>query len=459
MILYVVTNSEIHYLTACMVLYNHFLEKFLLPTGDFLLGQGFMRNLQRLRREVLLNECQINELQKKRLYDILHYSVKNSCYYKSLNIKHNNDPYFWIKQFPILDKKKIREQQANLLALPQRNLLRQFSSGSSGLQSIVYWTKQEQSVHRATQILWWEWAGYNLGMPMIQTGITPNRGFVKAVKDKLLRTYYFPAFVPTQENFMKALQWASGKKEVFLGGYASSLHVLSGLATKLDMDVKLSGAVSWGDKLFDHYRKSIDDTFSTTVKETYGSAEGLMIAAQKDLPYMYIMTPNVYLEILDDHGNDVPDGEMGHVVVTSLVAKGMPLIRYKIGDLAIKLPKIEYPDKREFALPLLKKVVGRDTDLVKTESGKIMVVHTFTGIFEHYPEIEQFCVIQKSFSGIEIQYIPSAGFNHAILEKIRKRILQYLSEPFFDIEFKAVTSIPPTPSGKPQIIISKINEC
>ncbi len=155
------------------------------------------------------------------------------------------------------------------------------------------------------------------------------------------------------------------------------------------------------------------------------------------------MSPNVYLEILDDDGNEVPDGQMGHVVVTSLVAKGMPLIRYKIGDLAIKLPKSEYPEKREVALPLLKKVIGRDTDLVKTRSGKYMVVHTFTGIFEHYPEIEQFCVIQEDLNGMRIQYIPRPEFQPDILEKITSKIQSYLNEPAFQIRFERVNDIPP----------------
>jgi phenylacetate-CoA ligase len=183
-----------------------------------------------------------------------------------------------------------------------------------------------------------------------------------------------------------------------------------------------------------------------------------MIAAQKDLEFMYIMSPNVYLEILDDNGNVVPDGLMGNVVVTSLVAKSMPLIRYKIGDLAIKLPKSEYPVKRDLQLPLLKKVIGRDTDIVKTPSGKFMVVHTFTGIFEHFTEIEQFCIVQHNIESIEILYIPREIFKISILHSIEDLIQKYLEEPSFKIFFKEVECIPPTPSGKPQIIISNISK-
>lgn len=441
-----------------MTIYNQALEKLILPLGDFVLGQSFMYHLQRLRKVVTLPEAELEILQRSKLYDILEHATNNSPYYRSLSTVKKSEPEEWLKSFPILDKKVLKQQQKNLLTRPVENLIKISSSGSSGFQSVVFCSKEEQSIHRATQILWWEWAGYQIGMPILQTGITPDRGIVKSIKDKLLRTYYMVAFAPDKKALIDALAWAEHQKKVFLGGYASSLFVLSKVAKEHDIKVNFQGAVSWGDKLFDHYKQSIEEAFGTRVNETYGAAEGLMIAAQKDLPDMYIMTPNVYLEILDDEGNEVPDGQMGHVVVTSLIAKAMPLIRYKIGDLAIRLPKAIYPKNRELALPLLQKVIGRDTDLVKTRNGKILVVHTFTGIFEHYPEIEQFCVVQEDLDGILIQYIPNSNFRHNILDEITKKLYEYLNDSSFQITFRNVDYIPSTPSGKPQIIVSKIND-
>ncbi|HNH66471.1 MAG TPA: AMP-binding protein, partial [Bacteroidia bacterium] len=39
------------------------------------------------------------------------------------------------------------------------------------------------------------------------------------------------------------------------------------------------------------------------------------------------------LEVVDDNGERVRDGELGEVVVTTLAVEGMPLIRYRTGDL------------------------------------------------------------------------------------------------------------------------------
>ena len=207
--------------------------------------------------------------------------------------------------------------------------------------------------------------------------------------------------------------------------------------------------------MFPHFRSKIKEVFGCKVYDTYACSEGLMIAAQHDLDYYYIMTPHIYLELLDKNGNDVEDGQLGHVVVTRLDSRSMPIIRYYTGDLAIRLPRNQYPEKRKFAFPLLEKVIGRDTDIVYTQSNKFMIVHFFTAIFEFETGIKQFRVIQEDLSSMKIEYIPSKEYDEMVLPRIEKKIHEHLQEDF-PIEWIKVDEIPPTASGKPQIIKSLI---
>lgn len=430
---------------------NVLLEHIVLPMGDTLIGSSMMTELRKLRKMKGDPGFQLEKLGK-----MLQHAVKKSPYYRDLNIPFDEDPVTYLKRFPILTKQLLRQETDQLLTMPVHGLSRECSSGTSGFQSIVYWTKKEQSQHRATQLLWWEWAGLRMGDPILQTGITPNRKLIKGLKDKLLNTYYLQAFSHSEEEVRKAFEWVKGKKDPVLAGYASSLYVLAQFAEKMGEQIRFKTAISWGDKLFPHYRKQIERVFGVQVHETYGSAEGLMMGAQKDLDHMYLMNQNVYLELLDDHGNEVAEGEMGHVVVTSLNAFAMPLIRYRIGDLAKMLPRDKYPTKRSLDYPIIEKVIGRDTDLVRTPGGKMMVVHSFTGIFEHIPEISQFRITQEKLSGITIEFVVGEGYHEALLDKIRERIEENIKEPF-DIEFIERNQIPPSASGKPQLIISKIS--
>ena len=87
-----------------------------------------------------------------------------------------------------------------------------------------------------------------------------------------------------------------------------------------------------------------------------------------------------------------------------------------------------------------------------------MVVHSFTGIFEYIPEIQQFKVIQEDLSGITIEYIKSNTFKESALEKATQELRKYISDNEFVINFKEVDYIAPTKSGKPQIIESRIKK-
>ena len=207
--------------------------------------------------------------------------------------------------------------------------------------------------------------------------------------------------------------------------------------------------------LFDQYEENIERVFGCPVFDTYGCSEGIMMAAKKDLDYYYIMTPHVHMEIVDDRGNEVPDGQMGHVVLTRLDGYSMPLIRYHIGDMAVKLPREEYPERRELNYPLLERVVGRDTDVIKVPSGKYMTVHFFTSLFRDIPDIVQFRVVQKTPGEIEIEYIPAESFDPRGLKQVESKINARLGEKY-SVKWKKVDHIPPTASGKPQIVQSLI---
>jgi len=433
---------------------NNFLEKYLMPAGDILLGSDVIPSLNRLRSISKQDDCSLRNLQKINTSNLLYHALNNVPYYKSL-FRNTEISELSLKDFPVIDKHTLNVNQNQLIVGDKNRLYKQASSGSTGVQSVVYWNKKEQSVIRATQLLWWEWAGYKIGDPVLQTGITPNRGLVKSVKDKLLNTYYLQAFSHKKDDIIKALLWAKGQKNPFLAGYASSLYVIARFAIEEGIEVSFKGAVSWGDKLFNHYKSTIKSAFGVDVHETYGSAEGLMMGAQRDLDYMYLMSPNVYVEIVDKNNREVEDGQMGDVLVTNLISYSMPLIRYRIGDIGIKLPTQFYPENRLLHYPLWQKVIGRDTDLVRTPGGKYMVVHSFTGIFEHISEIRQFCVVQNSLDGITIQYVRGSGFETGILIDIENRILEIIEEPF-NIIFEEVDIIHPTKSGKPQLIISRI---
>lgn len=436
-------------------MYSSFLEHIILSLGDFFNKSSYVSFLQKWRNIDSMSEEALEKLQEENLKKILQHATKNIPFYKSTSLKVEN-PYEWLEQFPILTKEILKKSNAQLLNPTAKKLIQYSSSGSSGIQSTIYMNKKEQSAIRAILTHWWEWSGYKMGKPLVQTGITPNRGFLKSLKDVLFRTIYISAFSHSTEEIDQLCKRLNNTSNYYLAGYASSLHVIAAHALANNYNLHLKAVISFGDKLFNHYKKDIEEAFHCMVFDTYGCNEGFLIAAQKDLEFKYIMTPHVYLEILDDNNKPVKDGVMGHVVVTRLDGYSMPLIRYKIGDLAIKLPKEEYPTEREFMYPLLQKIIGRETDIIALPNGKKMVVHAFTGIFEYIPEIKQFQVVQDELNAITINYIRGENFGKKVLTKVSKEIHRYIQDETFSIIFYEVDYIASSKSGKPQIIVNHI---
>jgi phenylacetate-CoA ligase len=436
--------------------YGELLEAVVLPVGDRLLGTSVMSGLAAWRRIQWLPRAELARMQADALARVLRHATTRSPHYRDLGIRECRDPYRWLAEFPVLTKRDLSAEGPRLLTGERTGLIAESSSGSSGVQSTVYTTRSEESATRAIQLLWWGWAGYRLGDPVVQTGMTLRRGPVKRLKDLLLRTDYQPAFHLDEASLAQMVARLARRQGTMLLGYASSLYLIARAAQDLARsDIRLRGIVSWGDKLFDHYRASLEGSFGVAVHDTYACTEGCMIAGQCERLRYHVTTPQVHLELLDPTlRHEVADGEIGHVVVTRLDAYAMPLIRYSLGDLAVREPA-DAACECGRSLPLLRRVIGRDTDIVRTASGKHLIVHFFTAIFEHVPEIHQFRVVQRSLAGIEIEYIPGPGFHAEVLDRVRSRIHAHLGEAF-PIEFRPVARIPATPSGKPQIVESLV---
>ena len=79
---------------------------------------------------------------------------------------------------------------------------------------------------------------------------------------------------------------------------------------------------------------------------------------------MHYWDDYIYLEIIDpETGENVPDGEWGEIVITTLVKEGAPLIRFRTHDLSrIVTEKCPCCDNR---YPRIDVITGRSDDMMK----------------------------------------------------------------------------------------------
>ena len=435
---------------------NFLLEKIALPIGDLILKSNFIKSLNFWRSFVSLSELELISHQEKQLKNQLLYAQKHISKYKGIKIDLNKKAYEIIKSFPILTKDDLRSNPTSIQINNKKNVTRIYSSGSTGVSTWVSMDKIDLMSIQSLSIHLWELCGYKLGNPILQTGISPKRSRLKKMKDLFFGVHYVSAFILSKDDLKKICSRLSRNNKYTLVGYPSSLNIIAEYIIENNINLELKTVIGLGDKLFDHYKKNIEKAFGCKIHETYGSSEGFQIGFQADLDYMYLYTPQVYMELLDDKNNPVKEGEIGNVVVTRLENKHMPLIRYKLGDLAIMLPKEKYPINRKFNFPLIEKVIGRNTDVVILPDNRKLIVHSFTGIFEYIPEIKQFKIIQKNRKSMTVQFIPDDNFTKEVLKNSKLKLQKIINNNNFKIFFEEVSVIEGKRSGKPQIIESYV---
>lgn len=99
----------------------------------------------------------------------------------------------------------------------------------------------------------------------------------------------------------------------------------------------------------------------------------------------------LHLEILDDAGRPVADGEVGEVVATTFRVEAMPVIRYRTGDCAV-LERAPCSCGR--TTPRLGPIVGRKHQKLKFK-GASLFPSTLTAVLEESAGVEAFVVIAR----------------------------------------------------------------
>ena len=135
-----------------------------------------------------------------------------------------------------------------------------------------------------------------------------------------------------------------------------------GIRDRIHLKKGVIGSERWGEKM----RKRISSELGIELYDIYGLTEiygpGIGINCKYDQG-MHYWDDYIYLEIIDpETGKNVPDGEWGEIVITTLVKEGAPLIRFRTHDLSRIIPG-ECPCGSHF--PRIDVISGRSDDMVK----------------------------------------------------------------------------------------------
>ena len=108
---------------------------------------------------------------------------------------------------------------------------------------------------------------------------------------------------------------------------------------------------------------------------------------------MHISSDRIYLEVVDDNNQPVPDGCAGRILITDLTNTAMPIIRYEIGDIGTISKQRTCKGGR--GLPKLESIQGRITDYIVSSDGKYVSGTALTTVVPQLNNVQQIQIIQK----------------------------------------------------------------
>jgi phenylacetate-CoA ligase len=212
--------------------------------------------------------------------------------------------------------------------------------------------------------------------------------------------------------------------------------------------------VACAEKLHQFQRDLIERVFRAPVFETYGSREFMLIGAECDRHEgLHLTMENLLVEIVDDDGQPTPAGVEGQVAVTDLYNYGMPFIRYLIGDRAVAGFSTCSCGR---GLPLLRKVVGRQLDILTTPSGRQIPGEFFPHLMKDFAPVRRFQVVQPHPERIVVKLVvDSTTWSPTWRERLTREIQNQLDDTL-QLTIQEVDDIPLTAAGKLRVVV---NEC
>ena len=213
-------------------------------------------------------------------------------------------------------------------------------------------------------------------------------------------------------------------------------------------------SVSTSMMLLSNERRLIEEIFGVRVFDRYGCEEVSLIASECEKHEgLHMNIEHLYIEFLREDGRYSGPGEPGKIVVTDLMNKAMPFIRYEVEDVGAPSDRVCSCGR---GLPLMENVTGRLADfLIKKDGTKAAGISLIENTLTRVPGIDQMQIIQESMDLIVLNLVPGGSFTCAAGETVRS----YL-EKLFEIKviLNLVASIKQEKSGKYRFSICRIGD-
>jgi phenylacetate-CoA ligase len=364
------------------------------------------------------------------------------------------------RDLPLLTKRDIRENSDGLLSRDFRreDLVETNTGGSTGVALKLYFDRRCQEMRNAAAMRSDQWAGRDTGVKIAALwGNPPVADTMKKKLRNLLldRIIYLDTMKIDEDSVDRFVrEWRREKPRV-LFGHSHSIYILAMYLRRMNAaNIRPCGIISTSMMLLEPERRMIEEVFQCRVTDRYGCEEVSLIACECERHEgFHLNVDHLVVEFLRDDGTEAEPGEEANIVVTDLINRGMPLIRYRVEDMGVPSDRICSCGR---GLPLMEGVAGRSADFLKRADGSLvagvsLVERTLTAI----PGIEQMQLVQDGLQQLCVKVVKDGSFDEASEHKLRDEFQEVFGGET-TVEIKYVPALDQTRSGKFRFAICNI---
>ena len=437
--------------------------------GGYLRRERYGSVHARVRDELSTSEFLSREtleaFQASKLVGLVKHAAETVPFYRETFRKLGIDPLEIrsvtdLKKLPIVRKDDLRADPERFLSSAfDRGLLKRVNTSGTTGSPLSFWLDadalQKNYAFYARAL---SWAGVRVGeksatfagrvfIPSTQIG--PPYWRHNVFNRNLLMSSYHISETTASSYLAKLEQFAP----VFIDSYPSAVFALAQYSEAHggSCRVRPRAIVTSSETLLEHQRRTIERAFGCRVYDQYGSAEMVVFASECEEGSLHLHPEYGIAEVLS-HGAEAPAGEPGELVCTGFQNWAMPLIRYEIGDTAIRSDSA-CACGRHF--PTLKTVIGRMDDTIVTPDGRH--VGRLDPIFKGAGGIKETQIVQERLDHLIVRMVRGENFEphmaQAVIDELKKRVGEAIK-----VELVYADHIERSSTGKFRSVVSRVSK-
>ena len=426
-------------------------EKFLLniafPLADFVMETNVIKWLRRIERMEKWSSEQIKEWQLEKLKLLVAQAYNHTVYYREVFDKLGLKPsdinsFDDLKKLPTLTKSIVRERFNDFIPDNQKKFKSRYGAtgGSTGTPFKYIFDEDTWGYVTANKIFSWQKTPYKYGDMFVSLGSSSlfpinKKSIIHEIYFRLRNTIPLNGMNMDDDTCEKYIQIIKKYNVKYVYGYASAIYLLALYSKKKLYDMQMKSVFTTSEKLTPEYREVIENTWKVKVMDCYGSRDGGLTCYEVNQG-CFNVGYNSFCEVKENRKD-----EPSEILCTDLLRLAFPMLRYEIGDEVVIIE-----DTKKYNGQIIKKLIGRTSDIIRFENGHQLTTSGFTIMFRSF-NVKAYRIIKKDNHTLKIEIQKADNYSDDEEKLIIQTMKKHAGEDI-NIEIEYKDEFQPLKNGK-----------